>query len=55
MRTTQQKTNHTSQKTLNDKKKERSERNTVTLQEIKRSYLDVSAHTVRKEIENGSK
>ena len=55
MRTTHQNTNRTPPKTLNDKKKERSERNAATIQEIKRSYLDVSAHTVRKEIENGSK
>ena len=47
MRTTQQNTNRTSPKTLNDNKKERSERNTATLQEIKRSHSDV--------IENGSK
>ena len=55
MRTQPSPVNRTPPKSLNDKKKERSEKNAATLKAIKKSYLDVSAHTVRKEIENGSK
>lgn len=55
MRTQPSPVNRTPPKSLNDKKKERSEKNAATLKAIKKSYLDVSAHTVRKEIENRSK